>query len=524
MGYLVRNLTFDQSAGRWKYRRVIPVALRQHIDRNITEFVRWLGAKEGTSKTPSASVLAACAQAVAECEALLSLARKRLLGEFDQLDTAAIRQVIKLLRNDLAEPSRRGALLKTLGVALHDTVEAVADLRKQMNSGDSLEHLRASVAALCERLGLMVDKDAECFQRLASRCLAVVLEVLDPVVEPRPVAVPIRAESPKKPAASVVRKVKQTITGLPEAWWREAEKAGLSGSTKEAYFRVTRQFRAFIGHDDAERVTAADVVAYKDHRLAQGTSLKTIKGTDISALRVLFGWAVSQQLLGHNPADGIKVMNAKRKVERSKGFTDEEARALLTASFNYQPSGWESPQVTAVRRWVPWLMAYTGARVGEVVQLRKEDIRQEGGHWVIRLTPEAGTIKTSVFRDVVLHPHLVELGFITFVQSRPFGHLFLKLLQKTDKAVHGGLETAKNRVREFVRTIITDERVQPNHAWRHRFETTARSLGRREDVTNAITGHATAGAAAGYGEVTLAAQVKFFEDWPRTLLLTCDEQ
>ena len=34
---------------------------------------------------------------------------------------------------------------------------------------------------------------------------------------------------------------------------------------------------------------------------------------------------------------------------------------------------------------------------------------------VIRITPEAGTVKTDEARDVVLHPHLIELGFPEFV-------------------------------------------------------------------------------------------------------------
>lgn len=46
MGAVVRNL--DNVKGRWKYRKVIPVRLRPHIDGNITEFVRWLG--EGTGQ------------------------------------------------------------------------------------------------------------------------------------------------------------------------------------------------------------------------------------------------------------------------------------------------------------------------------------------------------------------------------------------------------------------------------------------------------------------------------------------
>ncbi|MEC5293197.1 hypothetical protein, partial [Aurantimonas sp. C2-3-R2] len=31
------------------------------------------------------------------------------------------------------------------------------------------------------------------------------------------------------------------------------------------------------------------------------------------------------------------------------------------------------------RRWVPWICAYTGARVNEITQLRRQDIKQIDG-------------------------------------------------------------------------------------------------------------------------------------------------
>jgi hypothetical protein len=37
-------------------------------------------------------------------------------------------------------------------------------------------------------------------------------------------------------------------------------------------------------------------------------------------------------------------------------------------------------------------------RVSEITQLRKEDVRREGGRWVIRITPEAGTMKAGHYR------------------------------------------------------------------------------------------------------------------------------
>lgn len=70
--------------------------------------------------------------------------------------------------------------------------------------------------------------------------------------------------------------------------------------------------------------------------------------------------------------------------------------------------------------------AYSGARVGELAQLRRQEVRMEQGHWTIHLTPEAGTIKTNEARTVVLHLHVVELGFPEFAQAAQPGHLFLK--------------------------------------------------------------------------------------------------
>ena len=49
----------------------------------------------------------------------------------------------------------------------------------------------------------------------------------------------------------------------------------------------------------------------------------------------------------------------------------------------------------------------------------------EAGHWVVRITPEAGTVKTNRAREVILHPQLVELGFPEFVKGVAQGPLFL---------------------------------------------------------------------------------------------------
>ena len=62
---------------------------------------------------------------------------------------------------------------------------------------------------------------------------------------------------------------------------------------------------------------------------------------------------------------------------------------------------------------------------------------------------------------------------------------------------------------------ITDPRVQPNHAWRHRFKTLCRDAGIDLETRNAIQGHGDGTAASGYGEVTIATMKRAIDMFPR---------
>ncbi|MDZ4393118.1 MAG: hypothetical protein U1B82_09125, partial [Cypionkella sp.] len=68
----------------------------------------------------------------------------------------------------------------------------------------------------------------------------------------------------------------------------------------------------------------------------------------------------------------------------------------------------EGEKVTAAKRWVPWLCAFTGARVAEITQLRREDFRETDNGVTIRITPEAGGTKTGQWRDVPMHPQVIK--------------------------------------------------------------------------------------------------------------------
>lgn len=315
--------------------------------------------------------------------------------------------------------------------------------------------------------------------------------------------------------AKPLPKGSQTITGLAEGWWREAKAAGRSISTHEAYQRVAQQLSEFLGHDNARSVSEDDIIAFKDHRLSQGVSLKTIGGGDISGLRQLYAWGVANRKVSHNPAEGVKVAKVKKKRNRDPGFTDEEAAAILSDAFHHKREGKASQHLSNARRWVPWLCAYSGARIGEMVQLRKQDLRQEKGLWILRITPEALTVKDGEYRDVPLHPHLIEQGFPEFVSSAASGYLFMRVFGDTEEAQRGAWRTSKNRVRDFAREIVTDPEVQPNHGWRHRFRTVARDVGISRDISFAITGHETKDEGDKYGTITNTAKAAAVAKYPR---------
>ncbi|WP_281292741.1 DUF6538 domain-containing protein [Methylobacterium oryzihabitans] len=327
-----------------------------------------------------------------------------------------------------------------------------------------------------------------------------------------------RGPEPAKPAP--VPAGKTTLTGLVADWWTERQAAGLKPSTHESYRNTVAAFVAYLKHDDAGRVTAEDVLGFKDHRLAtinprtgKTISAKTVKDSDIAGLKAIFAWAVANRRMASNPAKDVTLKLGKARKLRSKGLSDAEAHAILRAALAYQPGKGERPQTAAAKRWVPWLAAYTGARVGELAQLRKQDLRQQGPYWLITITPEAGTVKTNEAREVVLHPHLVELGFPEFVAKAPAGHLFLKLGREGD--VLGPLQGLKNRLTEFARSLVPDPNVAPNHGWRHRFKTEGLSAGMGDRVLDAIQGHAPRTAGGGYGEVTVKAMAEAVAKLPR---------
>lgn len=273
----------------------------------------------------------------------------------------------------------------------------------------------------------------------------------------------------------------------------------------------------FVGHSDAHNISRTDILRWKDYLLGPaGLSSKTVKEGYLAAASVVLGWGAENERIKSNPAAAIKVRSQTRVELRERDLTEEEASTILKAALSI-----DNPQAkttAAVRRWVPWICAYTGARVNEITQLRAEDVRVENGVPFIEISPEAGSVKTHKARTVPLHDDLIHQGFLEFAATVQGPLFYDPSRSKGGSDAHPQYAKAGERLAAWVRALgVDDPNVAPNHGWRHRFVTLSRSVGMREDVSNSITGHTSGEVKDAYGMNKLEAQKLEIDKLPTNL-------
>jgi integrase len=285
---------------------------------------------------------------------------------------------------------------------------------------------------------------------------------------------------------------------------------------------MIRKLVLFIGHDDAARLRTEDVDRRRDHLLAELGSAgrartpRTVRTKYLTALRATLNWAVEKRHLPRNVAAGVVVRVPKRTLLRQRDFTDTEVRAILQGAVAPYPT--LRPELALARRWIPWICAYTGARVNEISQLRRCDIFDQDGIPVLRIAPDAGTVKTDVARVIPIHPHLLDQGLRSVISGRGEGPIFYD----PDRARKPGpsnryIKKVGEHLRDWIRDElgVSDPNVQPNHGWRHRFKTVMTELGIPERVADAIQGHAPRSVSQTYGHVSLATLKRAIDSIPR---------
>jgi integrase len=279
------------------------------------------------------------------------------------------------------------------------------------------------------------------------------------------------------------------VKALFEAW---AEAIQPATSTFDRWSAV---FNAADEHfPDAVDIEFANAKAWMNGLINEERSAHTVATVWRTALKTVFAWGIAEKLVKSNPFRDVRISVPRKNVEReTKAFSQDEAKIILAAALTCDD---RKSFDERARRWVPWICAYSGARAGEITQLRGIDILQRGNDYFARLTPSAGKIKTRKARTIPLHEHLISQGFLAFVDRARGGPLFYDVEKMTVSAPgkkrprQSAAERTRGRLGAWVRSLgITDPELSPNHAWRHTFKAQAARVGMDERYSDAITGH-----------------------------------
>jgi len=212
-------------------------------------------------------------------------------------------------------------------------------------------------------------------------------------------------------------------------------------------------------------------------RVDPGTVLSNLK-----LMKAILRAGVAEGLLKENVAETLTV--SVEYVEGYVPFTDDEVKKILiatrSAGLDYQ-------------KWLPRLAIYTGARIEELAQLRREDIRTVNGvlcfDIVHRPKDELQTFlkgKRLSERQVPIHPWVQAEGFMKFCEERE-GRLFLGSGQIRNATV--GPSASRWFRRQTQSLGIWVERKKVFHSFRGTFKDNCRKARIDDEVHHAWTGH-----------------------------------
>lgn len=270
--------------------------------------------------------------------------------------------------------------------------------------------------------------------------------------------------------------------------------------TKRKYQTIADEFAAYRGDGGsrADTVSFDQLDGWKLHLLTTPTKnggepngARTV-AYKVGNIKTILSWGVSRfrgdkrLSVALENVQAVEPPGFVRKPSDVSAIRPDEAVQVLRAARR---------QTDLRTRWLPWICAYTGARINEVASLHREDFLESEGLWFFKISTSGGrSVKTaSSVRYVAVHPTLEAEGFRAFVESAAKGRLFKS---GADDAVRDWF-WSKNGAG------ISREGVSPNHGWRHLFEDLCIRDGVADSAKDYMTGRVTPGSDKDYGK-TLA--------------------
>ena len=288
-------------------------------------------------------------------------------------------------------------------------------------------------------------------------------------------------------------------------------------------------FVQVVGDKPIQLVTSKDVRAFKDVLLLIPSSMtKRYPGKSINqvidltkndqsveriatatinkylnSIKSVFSWATDNQYIEVNPCTKINVVQQEDAKQRLAFDNDDLSKLFGSSIF----TDMERPKAGSgeASKWLPLMALYTGCRLEELGQLLVSDVKCDDGiHYIDINTHDAGkSLKTKgSHRTVPLHSELIRLGLLKYVSH-------LKASKETQlfpllSADDNGKLTAKwskwfGRYKGECGIEAPSRGMKDFHSFRHTFKRACRDANVSEEISDALTGHASASVGRGYG-------------------------
>lgn len=197
-------------------------------------------------------------------------------------------------------------------------------------------------------------------------------------------------------------------------------------NTRDAYARAVARFLRWcedrnLSLRDIEPMLVAAYIETLQEQLA-APSVKQ----HLAAIRMLFDWLVTGQIVPHNPAASVRGPKHVVKKGKTPVLSAEDARKLLDSipvrrehghgDADVDEDGTGTPIVLGLRdRALVAVMVYSFARIGAVLNMKVEDYYQNGKRWWFRLHEKGGK-----YHEVPAH-HNAEAYLDAYIQAAGIG-------------------------------------------------------------------------------------------------------
>ncbi len=290
----------------------------------------------------------------------------------------------------------------------------------------------------------------------------------------------------------VSKSIKHTLRDVHGLWTPSKAR---SKDTVSACLRAVCLYEEFTGNlpiGNLSRELGGTFRAWLEHPDRQTTS-KTARDRLIWVKSLLQFAAHDLGLIKQSPWTGIDI--EFRTTNKRRPWKPDELLKLFNQPLHtaYElPSNKKAGKDAAY--WIPLLGLYTGARLGEIAQLRTIDVLIEAAVPMLAITNEGDGqhVKTKAgLRDVPIHSELIRLGFLDYVA---------KAKQSTQVNLWPDLPTRADKPGGYFsdwfgsyRRSLGFDKTPDFHCFRHTVRTQMAEAGIPEAVIDTLVGHEISG-------------------------------